>query len=369
MMLLKVLLFLFLIVLFLLFIAQNAGYVDVSLFHIKYSVPLFVLLLLSFTLGFILPSIYFLLREAGISRQLGRLRRGLAEFSAGYLSRAERELRATDVGDTLLAFIYHTQGRLEELRNIKGPSLALSGYILMKEGRREEAKELLEKALSEDPDNLNALKGLRDYYALKGDWNKSLEYQERVLDLCERWEREEEKRIKAEIFGKLYEERGEDKWIEKALDLQKTPYLYALYLKHLLSSDKEKDARKHWEKIVSSGYQEEVLWCLMEEEQVLMKMLNFVEQRAEAIEPDTLASFYMRLNLFSKAKELEDKISPPVKAMLYAYMSHKEQDKLCLNSLRELYKPFACSCEKDYNRYEPICESCLKWGEIKLRRV
>ena len=107
----------------------------------------------------------------------------------------------------------------------------------------------------------------------------------------------------------------------------------------------------------------------MEEEQVLMKMLNFVEQRAEAIEPDTLASFYMRLNLFSKAKELEDKISPPVKAMLYAYMSHKEQDKLCLNSLRELYKPFACSCEKDYNRYEPICESCLKWGEIKLRRV
>ena len=47
--LIKILLALSLVVLFLLFIAQNAGYVEVSFFYTAYKVPLFVLLLFSFT--------------------------------------------------------------------------------------------------------------------------------------------------------------------------------------------------------------------------------------------------------------------------------------------------------------------------------
>ncbi|RME09612.1 MAG: DUF1049 domain-containing protein [Aquificota bacterium] len=368
----KLLILIALLIIFLLFIAQNAAYVEVRFFYITYSIPMFVLLLSSFALGFLFPSLYFLLREAVIKRRLHGLEVGLKELSRGYLGRAERLLlsagKSLEAVRWLVAEIMGEQGRLEELRSFNGASSASVGEIMLKEGRLQEAEERFLQALSRDAENLRVLKGLRDVNALKEDWEGALEYEEKVFDLCERWEREKQKGVRAEIMTMLYLKKGEERLIEKALDLNPSPFVYSVYIRHLLSQDRLKDARKSWEKVFSLGYQEEVLWNLLEDEEGLTKLLPVVEAKAESIDPNILSMVYIRLNLFSKARSLEDRLKAPLKALLYSSQSHREQDRYCLHSLKELLRPFVCSCGRAYNTYRPLCAGCMKWGEIKFRR-
>ncbi|MEN3028544.1 MAG: lipopolysaccharide assembly protein LapA domain-containing protein [Aquificaceae bacterium] len=366
--LIKLILALSLLLFFLLFIAQNAGYVDVGFFYTTYRMPLFLLLLFTFALGFFLPSLYFLLREAVLKRHLQHLEEGLKEWSRGYVGRAERFLssaRPFEGVRSLLTELLWRMGERDRVIRMEAP--AVVGEILLREGK-EEAEESFKEALSKDPENLRALKGLRDLYALRDDWEKALEYQERVLELCERWEREQQKRVKAEIMGEVYRKGGGERFIEKAVDLYTTPFLQALYIKHLLSQERVKEARKQWDKVFSLGYQEEVLWLLMEDQEVLSKLLNFVEVRADAFSPDTLAMVYIRLNLLTKARELEDRLSRITRVFLQSALSHREQDKHCMEAIKELLKPFLCSCGKAYNIYKPLCAGCFRWGELRLRR-
>ena len=368
--LIKILLALSLVVLFLLFIAQNAGYVEVSFFYTAYKVPLFVLLLFSFTFGFFIPSFYFIFKEVGLKRRLNSIDQGLKELSRGYINKAERILggpaKSLQGIKSILAKLFIEQGRVEEAKALD-PILA--GQALLKEEKLQEAEEEFKRALSQDEENIKAIKGLRDVYSLQDRWQEALEYQDKVLDLCERWEKEKQKRIKAEILAALYQKEKEEKFIEKAMDLYTTPFVYAVYIKHLLSKDKTKDARKHWDKVLSLNYQEDVLWNLLEDQATLTKLLDTVESKKDMISPDVLAMVYIRLNLLSKAKELEEGLSDPIKALLYSTLSHKDQDKYCLASIKELLKPFVCSCGKAYNIYHPLCSGCLTWGEIKIRRV
>lgn len=359
-----------LLILFLLFIAQNSGYVEVGLFYATYRVPLFVLVLFSFALGFLIPSIYFIFKEALLKRRFYGVELGLKEMSRGYINRAERLLtgpaKSIQGVGSVLASLLLKQGKREEA---KAFDPALVGEMLLKEGRLQEAEEEFKKSLLQDAENLKALKGLRDVYALQEDWQKALEYQEKILDLCEKWEKDSQKSIKAEILAELYLKEGEEKLIEKAVDLYTTPFVYAVYIKHLLSRDKVKDAKKYWEKVSSSSYQEEVLWNIIDDQVILTRLLDLIEAKANTVSPDTLAMVYIRLNLLSKAKELEESLSGPFKALLYSALSHKDQDKYCLASIKELLKPFACSCGKAYNSYHPLCSGCLTWGEVKIRRV
>lgn len=366
----KILIAIAILVLFLLFIAQNSGYVEVSLFYTAYKVPLFVLLLFSFALGFLIPSFYFIFKEALLKRRLYGIEHALEELSRGYINKAERLLsgpaRSLRGVNSVLASLLLKQGKVEEAKALD-PGLV--GEALLREGKAQEAEEEFKKALSQDAENLRALKGLRDVYALQDGWQKAFEYQEKVFDLCERWEKEHQKKIKAEILAEVYLREGEEKFIEKAVDLYATPFVYAVYIKHLLSRDKVKDAKKYWEKVLSSNYQEEVLWNLMEDQAILTKLLDLIEAKVDIISPDTLAMVYIRLNLLSKAGELEESLSDAFKALLYSALSHKDQDKYCLSSIKDLLKPFVCSCGKAYNIYHPLCSGCFTWGEIRMRRA
>lgn len=366
----KVILSLLVVVLFLLFIAQNAGYVDISLFYTVYKVPLFVLLLISFALGFIIPSLYFIFKEAILRKRLKDLENALEAYSKGHMNRAERFLigvvKHIKGAKALLGEVLIRQGRVDEVSKV---DLVIFSKKLLKEGKFKEAEEGFKEVLIEDSENVEALKGLRDAYALQNKWKESLECQERILDICERWEKEVQKRIKAEILAKLYLEEGNEKYIEKAFDLYATPFVYATYIKYLLLKDRIRDVKKLWEKLFSLNYQEDVLWNLMEDEKTLSKILDLIELKKESIHPDTLLLVYIKLNLLSKAKELEDTLSFPAKALLYSALSHRDQDKFCLTSIKDLLKPLVCSCGKDYNSYHLLCSVCFNWGEIKIRRV
>lgn len=370
--LIKLLLTFLVLILFLLFIAQNSGYVDINFLYQAYRVPLFVVLLLSFALGFILPFLYFIFKEAILKRRLDLIDKGLMEFSRGYIEKSRQLLSGPAkqiLGlNHLLVEILRKQGRWEEIKSYSSTVPAALGEVLIKE-KKEEAEEEFKKALSQDEENLRALKGLRDLYALKGDWKRAFEYQEKVLQLCERWERELQKRIKAEIMAKIFLEDGDEKIIEKAMDISPTPFLYSVYIKYLLSQDKIKEVRKYWEKVLSLNYHEEVLWNLLEGEAQLTRLLEFIQEKKNQISPDTLAMVYIKLNLFSKIRDIEESLSNITKALFYSASSHRKEDKYCFQSLWNLIKPFECSCGKDYNTYNPICHVCLAWGEIKMRRV
>ncbi|MFN3870375.1 MAG: lipopolysaccharide assembly protein LapA domain-containing protein [Aquificaceae bacterium] len=368
----KLLVVLLILVAFFLFVAQNSGYVEVSFLHQTYKMPLFVLLLISFAVGFILPSLYFVFKETFLKRKLHLIEKGLKEYSRGYINKAESVLkglvRSVSGVEVFVVEALKKQGKLEDLKAYSSINPALVGEAFLESGK-EEAEEEFKKAISQDGENLRALKGLRDFYALKEDWQKALEYQERVLQVCEKWEKDHQKRIKAEIMAKGYLTNGEEKLIEKAIDLFPTPFVYAIYIKYLLSQDKIKDAGKYWEKAFSLNYHEEVIRNLLEDEATLTKLLDLIQSKSNHISPDTLALVYIRLNLFSKAKEIEESLSVPIKALLHSTLSHREEDKYCVQSLWRLLKPFECSCGKIYDRYEPLCSGCLRWGEIKLRRV
>ncbi|MFN7064875.1 MAG: tetratricopeptide repeat protein [Aquificaceae bacterium] len=369
---LKLLLVLVILVVFFLFIAQNSGYVEVSFLYQVYRMPLFVLLLLSFFIGFILPSLYFLLRETILKRKLSLIEKGLGEFSRGYIGKAGAILDGlvksfNGIGIIVIEAL-RRQERSEDIRAYNSILPAVVGEILLRQGK-DEAEGEFEKALFQDEENLRALKGLRDFYALRGNWQKALEYQEKVLQLCERWEKDYQKRIKAEIMAKVYLEKGEEKLIEKAMDLSPTPFVYTVYLKYLLSQDRLRDAGKYWEKAISLKYHEEILWNLLEDQAALTKLFELIQNKADYIHPDTLSMVYIRLNLFSKIKEMEERLSDTIKALMYSASSHRREDKYCLQSLWELLKPFECSCGKVYNKYEPVCFGCFVWGEIRLRRV
>ncbi|MCS7171194.1 MAG: LapA family protein [Aquificaceae bacterium] len=366
----KFLVVLSLLVLFLLFIAQNAGYAEISFFYATYKVPLFVLLLTSFSIGFLLPSFYFLFKEALLKRRLHQIEEGLREWSRGYLGRAEKLLssaRDSQGVRVFLAKLLWKQGKADEAMSINFYVCPVLEEALLKqeEGNLEES---LKEVVLKDPENLRALKKLRDFYALRDRWETALEYQEKVLELCEKWERDVQKKVKAEIMAKLYLSGSEDKFIEKAVDIYTTPFIHAVYIKHLLKQDKSKDAKKHLDKI-SSGHLEEVLWHLMEDQEALTRLLSAIETKAGTLTPDTLAMVYIKLNLPSKVKEMEDNISSVTRSLFYSTFSHKEQDKYCLEALRELSKPFFCTCGKAYNNYTPLCVRCGKWGEIKMRRA
>ncbi len=369
---LKLLILTALLIVFILFIAQNAAYVEVHFFHMVYNIPMFVLLLLSFALGFFLPSIYFLLKEAMLKRRFHSLEDGLRELYRGYMARSERLLLSAgkfiEAARWLAAEVLYQQGKLEDIQNLNHTASAKVGEIMIKEGKIKEAEERFSQALADDKENLRALKGLRDVYALMEDWERALEQQDIVLQLCERWEKDRQKVLKAEIMAMVYLRRGEEKLIEKAFDLANSPFVCSIYIRHLLSQDRLKEAKKVWEKCFSLGYQEDVLWHLMEDEEGLTKLLDVIETKAESIDPNTLSMVYIRLNLFSKAKALEDRLIAPFRALLYSSQSHREQDKYCLESLKNMLKPFVCSCGKEYNTYRPLCIQCIRWGEVKLRR-
>ncbi len=360
-----------LLVIFALFIAQNSGYVDINLLYQTHRVPLFVILLLSFGLGFIFPFLFLAIREAMLKRKMDLIDKGLGEFSRGYIEKGRQLLREPAkqiIGlNGLLVEILKKQKKWEEIDSYSSIVPAIVGEVMIRE-KGEKAEEQLKKALSQDNENLRALKGLRDLYALRNDWKKAFEYQERILNLCEKWEKEHQKRIKAEIMAKMFLEDGREEFIEKAMDISSTSFVYSVYIKHLLLQDRIKDAKKHWEKAISLNYHEYILWNLIEDETNLTKLFDIIQERKDQISPDTLAVVYIKLNLFSKAQDLENQLSDTTRALLYSASSHRVEDKYCLQSLWNLIKPFECSCGEDYNTYNPICHKCLAWVKISMRR-
>ena len=212
----KLILLILLIALFLVFVFQNALIVEISFFSYKGYAPLFVLVLFSVFLGFLFAFLYFMPREWSLRRIVGNLKEGVERLNRGFFLKAEQSFQGNPFTETFACFGAYEREDINKLLNFSSPLCAL---MLLKLHHIEEAKEKFERIIEQEPENLLALKGLRDINFLKGNLKDAVELQERVLKNCEKWDRENQKKIMAELLASLYITSKDEDHAEKAFDV------------------------------------------------------------------------------------------------------------------------------------------------------
>jgi tetratricopeptide (TPR) repeat protein len=239
--------------------------------------------------------------------------------------------------------------------------------MLLKLHRIEEAQEKFERIIEQEPENLLALKGLRDINFLKGNLKDAVELQERVLKNCEKWEREHQKKIMAELLASLYITSKDEGHAEKAFDVYRTPLTYSARILAFADSGKERDAIKLFERSFEDGFHDQILVILLRKEALLTKLMDIIERRREQINTVVLALVYLRLGLFSKVKPLLESLPDYYRTLAISSLSHREEDRMCARVLEEALKAWECVCGTRHKEYTPMCANCIKWNKIELK--
>ena len=360
----KLLFALLLIGSFLVFVAQNSILVEVSFFNYRGYTPVFVLVLISALVGFLIAFLYFLPREIKLKSTIDNLREGVKSLNRGFLLKAEHHFQKDSLLEPLLCLSLYEREETSKMLSLKS---SLSAYALLKLGLLEQAEERFKKILEMDQENLLALKGLRDISFLKRETAKSVEYQERVLKLCEKWDKENQKRVLAELLAVLWKTNKEVETAERAFDLYRTPLTYSVRIKSLFDREKEKDAIKLFEKSFEDNLQNEVLTLLLAEEPILTKLMDVIQKREQQISKNVLLIIYLRLGIFSKVKSLIDEVPDYYRCLAMLFMSHREEERMCAKALEDLLYLWECACGVRYKEYTPLCPNCLKWNKLELK--
>jgi uncharacterized integral membrane protein len=360
----KLILLIFLIVLFLVFVFQNALIVEISFFNYKGYAPLFVLVLFSVFLGFLFAFFYFMPREWSLRRIVGDLKEGVERLNRGFFLKAEQSFQGNPFTETLACFGAYEREDINKLLSLSGPICA---SMLLKLHHIEESQKRFERIIEQEPENLLALKGLRDINFLKGNLKDAVELQERVLKNCEKWEREHQKKIMAELLASLYITSKDVDYAEKAFDVYRTPLTYSARILALADSGKEREAIKLFEKSFEDGLHNQILMLLIGKEALLTKLMDIIERRRDQINTIVLALVYLRLGLFSKVKPLLESLQDYYRTLAISSLSHREEDRMCAKILEESLKAWECVCGTRYKEYTPMCANCLRWNKIELK--
>lgn len=360
----KLILLILLIALFLVFVFQNALIVEISFFNYKGYAPLFVLVLLSIFLGFLFAFFYFMPREWYLRRIVGDLKEGVERLNRGLFLKAEQSFQGNPLTEAFACFGAYEREDINKLLSLSSPICAL---MLLKLHRIEEAQEKFERIIEQEPENLLALKGLRDINFLKGNLKEAVELQERVLKNCEKWEREHQKKIMAELLASFYITSKDEDHAEKAFDVYRTPLTYSARILAFADSGKERDAIKLFERSFEDGLHNQILMILLRKEALLTKLMDIIERRRDQINTIVLALVYLRLGLFSKVKPLLEGLPDYYRTLAVSSSSHREEDRMCAKILEESLKAWECVCGTRYKEYTPMCANCLKWNKIELK--
>ncbi len=377
--LIKVILSVALILFFSLFVTQNYSMISIQLLNFTLTLPAFLLVLISVFVGFVIPSFYFSLKLFSKTKKLSEVSKALRYLYKGYPSAALNvsQQLARDWEPAGVIYIesnFAIKNYSASLNKLDKSEGLVEGYLgsqLLKVGNIQLAKEYLISSISKDENNLTALKAYRDLCYVESNMEECVRYQEKILQKCERWEKEEQKSILAELIC-IYAESKTDlnekkQLLERAYDTYKTPFTYYHYLAHLLEIDDLKNATKVIDKVFKEGLQNEVFSMMSNNEILLTKLLDTIEQYRDAINLEVLARIYIKLNMISKLQEIESNLNEPLQTIVKMHINHSKEAKTCKDILLELYKSWECVCGIRYNSYMPLCKNCYRWREIKWR--
>ena len=338
----------------LLFAYYNLNEVELRLPGSSIKLPLFLLLLISFVLGFILSYLSTEFRFMGARRYGDRMRRGLRDLWTGRYARAETELSKLLESEEVVPLYMNALDRLG-----KEPSLYLERYnlgvietVLARRFLRRDIKRskgLLEKALGKNWENLEARRLLRSVYFLEGELEKSLDLQRSLVRDSERELKEEEKRVLASM---LSETKGEEA-LQEVEKLPLTPSSLAL----LIVSGDRKKRKKYISKMFQLGVQNEVVLILTERNGLSPELLETVEERKERFSKVVLAFLYASLGMQERLESLKESLPKPIRT----FITGDAEDRECIML-------WECSeCGKEFGRYTPVCGNCLSWNKLKTK--
>jgi tetratricopeptide (TPR) repeat protein len=303
-------------------------------------------------------------REWSLRRIVENLKEGVERLNRGLFLKAEQSFQGNPLMEAFACYSAYEREDINKLLSLSSPICAL---MLLKLHHIEESQKRFERIIEQEPENLLALKGLRDINFLKGNLKDAVELQERVLKNSEKWEREHQKKIMAELMASLYITSKDEDHAEKAFDIYRTPLTYSARILAYANSGKEKDAIKLFEKSFEDGFHNQVLMILLRKEALLTKLMDIIERRRDQINTIVLALAYLRLGLFSKVKPLLEVLPDYYRTLAISSFSHREEDRMCARILEESLKAWECVCGTRYKEYTPMCANCLRWNKIELK--
>ena len=358
----RLVLYAFLIVFLVTFAYYNLTTVVFRLFDLSIEAPLFLFLLSAFGLGLVTALGYSQLKGVTLSNFAGALKEGLRYFGLGNYTKAESRLSRLSGREEILPLLWEIlkkEGKVLSIdpdRYEEGIAETLLAESLWKKDI-DRAIDLLEKALGKNFHNLRARKMLRSLYFLKGDIEKSLEIQKTIIKDSEKQDRAKEKMIYAEILASQ-EQESLPKEIEKTGDI----HLIATSL--ILEKGKGKIAKQALKNAFARGLQDDLLLFLLEKNLITTEVLEAIGEREEDIGADVLALLYLSIGRVERAKELEDRLSEPIKLIV---REAQERGNL-LREMVKVIKVWRCSsCGVEYNNYSPVCCNCLEWASITTK--
>ncbi len=344
---LKVVLFVALLVVALVFAYYNMEPVKIKLLGRAVETPLFLVILVSLFGGFLTTYIFSELRVLYLRRRKGKTEKALRDLWTGYPEKAEKGLKSL-IGDEEFVPLYleslKEQGKVLEVK-MERYKLGIAEVFLAEKVLREDpkrAKELLEKALGKNWGNLRAKRLLRSLYFIEGEHKKAVDLQRSLVEQVKGKQKEEELKVLSSMLSwSLKEEALEE--IEK---LPKTVSSLALIVS---SSDEDKGA-KVFQSAVEKGMGNELLALLWERKALTPKILEVTWSKKEKFDPLLLATLCKEMGMREKLEELKDLLSEPI-----------DEEQGC----KDLW---VCGeCGMRYGSYTPVCEVCLSWNRLKIK--
>jgi uncharacterized integral membrane protein len=354
----KVVLFVVFLILALVFAYYNMQEVRISLPRYSLHIPLFLVVMVSFSLGFVIAYLLSEIRYFPLKRYRGKTEKALRLLWTGHLRKAEGLLKSLARREELVPL--YLKARREQG---KAPDLDPSGYgegiaetslaegLLREDPKR--ARELLEKALGKNWENLRARRILRSLYFIEGEHQKAEDLQRAIIKDTDPALREEERRVLASMISETRKEKA----LEEVEKLPETLSSMALLIS---ASDEDKGARV-FRRAVDRGEGTELLALLWERRSLSPRILEIAKEREDSFDPDLLALLYADMGMVERVEALKDRVSPPIKLLT-------ERDREVCREVLRITDLWVCGvCGMGYRSYTPVCVGCLQWNRLKIK--
>ena len=355
----RIVLFVVFLVLILLFAYSNLFSVEVNFFGFKLRAPLFLILLVTISLGFTSAYGYMELKGAGLARYSRRLKSALINIGTGRFSKAEEDLRKLISSEEVLPLyreVLREQGKSITLY-YERYSLGIAETIVAEAIYREEidrAIDLLEKAVGKNCENLRAKRVLRSLYFIRGDLDKAIDMQKDIIMNSQREERKGEELILSEMMacsGNGKEEGSKKGWL-------------CWYLSEIIGNNGRR-AKKVFSNAMSEGLGNEVLRLAQERGVLSPDILTFVTENEDKFYPSILGLLYLQVGRTDRLEDLKENLPEPIKLLI------EEGEQIrgeCFKELLGMIRVWKCqNCGSELSTYSPVCQNCLHWNTLRVR--
>jgi len=361
MILFKIVVFVFILIFALIFAYFNLQSVKISFFNLSYQLPLFMTIFAGFILGFLVAYISTGIKSLEWRRYSEKLRRALDNLWTGYPDRARGELsKLLDHEETIPLYARSMEELGQEAslylqKYSKGIVETTIAENLFKE-ERERAQDLLEKALGKNWKNLKARRMLRSIYFLRGEGEKAIDLQRKVVQDSEKALKTEEKKVLASLLAEI---RGEEA-VSELENLPLTPSSLAVLCSHTGGRDRKKFASR----MFAEGIHNETLLAVLERNSLTPEIMEEVEDRTGDVNPVVLALLYLSVGMYEKLEALKDSLPAPIRTLIDRGFL---EDRECYRDMLSFLRLLECKrCGKEYARYTPLCVNCLSWNRLKI---